>query len=77
MKLNANPESRHFWLLGDRKPVDCFVDGVKCPNVYEADDLEGYAVVYVVEDDRVVVDRRTGVPVLKWLKGKVEFRPWG
>lgn len=75
MKLNANPDSRHFWLQYGRPRVDCYLDGARIFNVYEADDAEGYAVVYVVENSRQVDDPKTGKPALKWLRGKIEFRP--
>jgi len=63
-------------VLGEGNSVDCFVDGRKILDVFEADDVEGYAVVYVVENGNIVVDPETGSPVMKWINGKVEFKPY-
>lgn len=76
MKLSANPESRHYWaaIMGIDRELVCLLDGREIQDVFEADDVENYLVVYVTRDFRLVYDDTTGQPKTKWLYGKVEFK---
>lgn len=73
MKLNTDEDSPHYWARHFGRDLKIMLDGVPLHHVIEADDAEGYVVVYEYENGVPKIDAERKAVATQRVLGEVKF----